>query len=80
MMATQKEVKQFLKKTRAMDFYNENPNCEVVSYGENTHLVLADGDTIYVFLNNGRYTWVESTMEVWNKYEAMVARRIWRSL
>jgi hypothetical protein len=41
---------------------------------------LADGDTIYVFLNNGRHTWVESTMEVWNKYEAMVARRIWRSL
>ena len=83
MIATQKQVKNFLKEINAMDFYDENPGCEVVSYGKDTHLVLADpdGDTIHVFITR-RYTWVESTMEVWSKCvwqpdEAMAAYHIW---
>ena len=78
--ATTRQVKAFLKSIHCLDGYN--PEHKVISFKKGSHLVLADGDTIYVFIH-GRYTFVDTTMEEWKnkcellKDEAMAAFRIW---
>ncbi len=78
--ATTRQVKTFLRNVQCLDLYN--PEHKVVSFKKGSHPVLADGETIYVFIH-GRYTFVGTTIKEWKskckllKDESMAAFRIW---